>query len=69
MSQNRFPPGWDEKRVARVFAHYKKQSDEAAVKEDESAFKGKNRAVIEVPQELMPVIGEVLGQYPARAKV
>jgi HKD family nuclease len=30
-----FPPGWDEKRVRKVLAHYESQSEEEAVAEDE----------------------------------
>jgi len=41
MTDNRFPPGWDEERVRRILAHYELQSDEEAAAEDEAAFKGK----------------------------
>jgi len=38
MSQNRFPPGWDEDRVHGVIDHYEHQTDEQALVEDESAY-------------------------------
>ncbi|MCP5111924.1 MAG: hypothetical protein GY953_13935 [bacterium] len=38
MSQNKFPPGWDEGRVQRLLAHYEAQTDEEAVAEDEASF-------------------------------
>ena len=63
MKDKHFPAGWDEKRVRRVLSHYEKQTDEQAVAEDESVFKGKRRAVIEVPVELIPVIREIIAQY------
>ncbi len=62
-----FPPGWNEERVARVLSHYESQTDEEALAEDEAAFKGKKRTVLEVPVELVPVIREVLAQYRAAA--
>ncbi|MDI6768116.1 MAG: hypothetical protein QMD04_00400 [Anaerolineales bacterium] len=65
MKNNRFPPGWDEARVKRVLAHYETQSEDDAAVEDEKAFKGKTRTVIEVPIELMPVIREIIAQYEA----
>jgi len=65
MKNNRFPPGWSEARVKRVLAHYETQSEDNAVAEDEKAFKGKTRTVIEVPIELMPVIREIIAQYEA----
>jgi len=39
VEQSEFPPGWDEKRLARVLAHYQLQSEDQAVAEDEAAFK------------------------------
>jgi hypothetical protein len=36
MSENKFPEGWDEKRVQAVIAHYEEQTDEEAVAEDEA---------------------------------
>ena len=64
-----YPPGWNEERVLRVLSHYERQTDEEALAEDETAFKGKKRTVIEVPVELMPVVREILAQYgtPATA--
>ena len=63
MITNRFPPGWDEERVRRVLAHYATQTEEEAVAEDERVFKSGDRAVVEVPVELMPVIREIITQY------
>jgi hypothetical protein len=68
MTTKRFPTGWDEERVRRVLSHYEKQTDEQAAAEDEAAFKGKRRTVIEVPVELMPVIREIIAQYQATAR-
>lgn len=63
------PIGWDEKRVRRVLSHYEKQTDEQAVVEDERAFKSKQRAVIQVPVELLPVIREIVAQYKPASKL
>lgn len=38
MKQSKFLPGWDEKRVRKVLAHYAAQTEEEAVAEDETAF-------------------------------
>ena len=43
MSQNKFPPGWDEERVKTVLAHYEEQSDDEAVAEDEAAYEAPNQ--------------------------
>jgi hypothetical protein len=68
MTNKHFPAGWDEERIRRVLTHYEKQTDEEAAAEDEAAFKGKKRTVIEVPVELLPVIREIIAQYKATAQ-
>ena len=68
MTRNRFPLGWDEKRVRRVLAHYENQSDEAAAAEDAQAFKDKRRTVVEVPVELLPVIRGLIELVPGKRR-
>jgi hypothetical protein len=63
VAQTRFPPGWDEERVQRVLAHYETQTAEEAVAEDEAAFEKPNKAVIQVPKELVPVIRELIAKH------
>ena len=60
MKQTKFPPGWDEKRVREVLAHYEDQTEDEAVAEDEAAFE--NQAVMEVPHELVPVVRELIAK-------
>ncbi len=62
MKKNRFPKGWDEEKVARVLAHYEKQTEEQALHEDESAFQNRE-TVVQVPVELMPLIREIIAQF------
>ena len=50
MKQSKFPPGWDEKRVESVLAHYEQQSEEEAVAEDETAFEDQNQTVMYIPR-------------------
>jgi hypothetical protein len=40
--KNRFPEGWDEKKVKKVLSHYEKQTEDEAVEEDELSFKNRN---------------------------
>ena len=62
MSQNRFPPGWDEERVRRVLGHYEQQADEEAVAEDESAYESTTHTAMEVPVELVPTVRELIAK-------
>lgn len=65
MSQNKFPPGWDEKRVQKVLKHYEEQTEEGAVAEDEAAFEDPDQKVMEVPNELVPEIRELIAKHRA----
>ena len=62
MKQNDFPDNWDEERVQSVIAHYKQQTEDEAVAEDEAAFADNLSTVIEVPQELLPTIRELIAK-------
>ena len=64
MSKNRFPPGWDEKRVNSVITHYESQSEAEAVAEDEAAMDG---TVMAVPTELVPEVRDLIAKHKKRA--
>ena len=60
--QNKFPPGWDEKRVRKVLARYEQQTEDEAVAEDEAAFESRTQTVMEVPNELVPAVRELIAK-------
>jgi hypothetical protein len=62
MKQTSFPPGWDEDRVSRLLAHYKEQTAEETVAEDEAAFADPNEVVMGVPRELVPLFRELIAK-------
>jgi hypothetical protein len=62
MSDEKYPPGWDEARVRRVLEHYESQSDEEAVAEDEAAFESTTQTTMGVPIELVPVVRELIAK-------
>jgi len=63
MRQKNYPIGWDEERVRRVLAHYEEQSEEEAVAEDEAAFEDRTQTVMEIPNELVPVVSELIAKH------
>ena len=63
MKQSKFPPGWDEKRVNEVLAHYESQTEEEAVAEDEAAFETVGQTVMEIPTELVPKVRELIAKH------
>jgi hypothetical protein len=61
MSEQHFPPGWDEDRVKRLIAHYDSMTDEEQVAEDEAAVSApQGQTVITVPDALLPAIRQLL---------
>lgn len=48
MTQNEFPPGWDEERVQSVIDYYENQTENEAFAEDESASQSKFSMLMEV---------------------
>jgi hypothetical protein len=61
MSEQHFPPGWDEERVRRLIAHYDALSEEEQVAEDEAAVaEQKGQTVITVPEALLPAIRQMI---------
>lgn len=62
MTQSKFPAGWDEDRVKRVLAHYEEQSEEEAVAEDEAAYESPDQTIMEVPNDLVPVIRDLIAK-------
>ena len=60
--QSKFPIGWDEKRVKRLLEHYETQSEDEAVAEDEAAYEDTNQTFMEIPNELVPVVRELIAK-------
>lgn len=60
---NKFPPGWDEKRVQSVIDHYQSQSEEEALAEDEAAYEQDGQTIMELPTELVPKVRELIAKY------
>jgi hypothetical protein len=52
MSEQKFPPGWDETRVREVLEHYENQTEDEQFAEIEAAFERKGTTMIAVPDEL-----------------
>ena len=63
MKQSQFPPGWDDKQVQKVIAHYEAQTEEEAVAEDEAAFEDQTQTVMEIPTELVPIVRELIAKH------
>lgn len=60
--QTNFPEGWDETRVSQVLEHSEAQSEEQAVAEDEAASEQQDQTLMEVPNDLVPVVRELIAK-------
>ncbi len=65
MKKNSFPKGWDEKRIKSVLDHYESQTEEEATVEDAAAWEDISQTFIKVPNELVPVVRELLARKVA----
>ena len=51
MKQNKFPLGWNDKRVKETLIYYESQTEDEAIAEDEAAFEVADQAAMEIPPE------------------
>ena len=62
MSEQRFPPGWDEERVREVLAHYESQSEDEQFAEIEAAREAEGITMMAVPTELAPAVRALIAR-------
>jgi hypothetical protein len=62
MSEQHFPPGWDEKRVREVLAHYEDQTEDEQFAEIEAAREAEGITLMAVPTELAPEVRALLAR-------
>ncbi|MDB4324771.1 hypothetical protein N9971_00340 [bacterium] len=65
MSQNRYPPGWDDARVRKVLDHYESQSDDEAVAEDEASWESSTSTTMRVPVDLVQAVRDLIAKRRA----
>jgi hypothetical protein len=64
MNEQRFPPGWDEKRVEQLLAELDSRTEEEWIAADEAAAaEGDDQAVVTVPKALLPEVRRMLARY------
>jgi hypothetical protein len=56
------PKGWSENRLRRVLRHYEDQSEEAAVAEDEAAYRARKQTIMAVPVQLVPAVRKLIAK-------
>lgn len=63
MKKNRFPKGWNERRVRRLIASYEAHTEAEAVAEDEAAYEDREETMMGVPNDLVPIVRELIAKH------
>jgi hypothetical protein len=59
---NRYPKGWNRRKVEQIIAHYEKQTDDEAIAEDEAAYKDPSYTMMQVPKSLVPQVQKLISK-------
>jgi hypothetical protein len=62
MSEQKFPPGWDEARVREVLNHYENQTEDEQFAEIEAAREAEGVTLMAVPTELVPEVRALIAR-------
>ncbi len=62
MTSQKFPPGWDAKRVKELIAHYENQTEDEEFAEIEAALQEDNTTLMAIPTELVPEVRALLAR-------
>jgi hypothetical protein len=60
--KQKYPRGWDEKRVREVIDHYENQTEDEQFAEIEAAQKAENITMMAVPTELVPKVRALIAK-------
>ena len=62
-TRQEFPPGWNEKKVLAVIAHYDQQTEDEAATEIESAPEATGETLMSVPTELVGAVARLIEDH------
>jgi hypothetical protein len=62
MNQQKFPPGWDEKSVKDLIAHYGVQTEDEEFADIEAAREAEDVTLMAIPTELVPEVRALLAR-------
>ena len=62
MKKQKFPPGWDEKRVKELIANYENQTEDEEFADIEAAREAEDITMMAIPTDLVPEIRALLAR-------
>ena len=66
-TKQKFPPGWNERKVRAVIKHYDQLSDEQLAREIESAPEVTDKTLMSIPAELVPAVQKLIARHQKSA--
>ncbi len=64
MNESKYPAGWDTARVKKLIDYYEGLSEDEQVADDEEAMAERSgRAVVTIPEELLPAVRHLLATH------
>ena len=61
-NKNQFPRGFDEAKIKNIIEHYENQTEDEAVAEDETIMISKQQTMMQIPNNLVPIVRELIAQ-------
>lgn len=65
---NKYPAGWDRKRVESVIDHYERQAEDEAIAEADAAFENSRMTLIRVPNELVEEVEKLISRRTSKRR-
>lgn len=62
MKKQRFPPGWNEKRVKELIAHYEKQTEDEEFADIEASREADDITLMAIRKKLVPEVRALLAR-------
>jgi hypothetical protein len=62
MKKQKFPPGWDEKRIQELIARYENQTEDEEFADIEAAREAEDVTLMAIPTELVPEVRALLAR-------
>ncbi len=66
-TKQKFPPGWNERKVRAVIKHYEQLSDEQLAREIESTPEVMEESLMSVPAKLVPAVQKLIARHQKSA--
>lgn len=64
-NKSKLPLGFDEVKIKSIIEHYENQTEDEAVAEDESIVANERQTIMQIPNNLVPIVRKLIAQNKA----